>query len=86
MADTCDSFHKAVFEFKFQYRACHTKKAEIIAATEHLIGIPSLFHGKSATEIVVNLCRQLRLVHIQLDGVEQQVAIPTFGDSFLCIV
>ena len=82
---TCDSFYKAVFKLKLQNGTCYSQETKIIAAAKYLIGILRLFGRKSAVEIVVYSCQCLCLIHIEFDGIEQQVAIPTFGTCLLCI-
>ena len=57
-----------------------------IAAAKHLIGILRLFGRKSAAKIVVYSRQCLGLIHIEFDGIEQQVAIPTFVYGFLRII
>ena len=84
--ETCDCFYKTVFKFKLQNRTCYTQETEIITAAKHLVCILRLFGRKSAVEIVVYSCQCLRLVHIEFDGIEQQVTIPAFGYRFLCII
>ena len=84
--ETGDSFYKAVFKFKLQNRTCYSQETKIIAAAKYLIGILRLFGRKSAVEIVVYSCQCLCLIHIEFDGIEQQVAIPAFGYGFLCII
>ena len=83
---TGDSFYKAVFKFKLQNRTRYSQESEIIAAAKYFIGILRLFGRKSAVEIVINLCQCLCLIHFEFDGIEQQVAIPTFGYGFLRII
>ena len=83
--ETSDSFYKAVFKFKLQNGTCYSQETKIVAAVKHLVGILRLFGRKSAVEIVIYSCQCLCLIHIEFDGIEQQVAIPTFGNRFLCI-
>ena len=82
--ETCDGFYKTVFKFKLKYGTCHAQETEIIAA-EHLVGILRLFGRKSAVEIVVYSCQCLCLIHFEFNGIEQQVAIPTFRACLLCV-
>ena len=84
--ETGDSFYKAVFKFKLQNGTCYSQETKIVAAVKHFIGILRLFGRKSVVEIVGYSCQCLCLIHIEFDGIEQQVAIPTFGYSFLCII
>ena len=83
--ETSDGFYKTVFKFKLQDRTGHSQETKIIAAAEHFVGILRLFGRKSAVEIVVYSCQCLCLIHIEFDGIEQQVAIPTFRACLLCI-
>ena len=76
--ETSDGFYKTIFKFKLQDRTGHSQETKIIAAAEHFVGILRLFGRKSAVEIVVYSCQCLCLIHIEFDGIEQQVAIPTF--------
>ena len=83
--ETSDGFYKTVFKFKLQDRTGHSQETKIIAAAERFVGILRLFGRKSAVEIVVYSCQCLCLIHIEFDGIEQQVAIPTFRACLLCI-
>ena len=83
--ETCDGFYKTVFKFKLQNRTCYTQETEIITAAKHLVCILRLFSRKSAVEIVVYFCQCLCLIHFEFNGIEQQVAIPTFRACLLCV-
>ena len=45
--------------------------------------LPNVLH---VLRIVVHFFCQLRLIHIHLDGIKQQVTIPTFLYRFLCVI
>ena len=66
--------------------AGNSQETKGIAAAKHLFGILRLFGRKSVAKIVVYSCQCLGLIHIEFDGIEQQVAIPTFGYGFLRII
>ena len=84
--ETSNSFYKAVFKFKLQNGTCYSQETKIIAVAKHLVGILCLFGRKSAVEIVIYSCQCLCLIHVEFDGIEQQVAIPAFGYGFLRII
>ncbi len=83
--ETCDGFYKTVFKFKFQDRTCYTQETEIVATIEDFVGVLCLFGRKSAVEIIINSCQCLCLIHFEFNGIEQQVAIPTFRTCLLCV-
>ena len=79
-------FDKPLFQLKFKYRLRHPEKTEIISVAEHLVGIPRLCGRQRGCEIVVSRCRQIRLMHLQFKGVQQQVAVPAFFSALMRIV
>ena len=83
--ETSDSFYKAVFKFKLQNGTCYSQETKIVAAVKHFVGILRLFGRKSSVEIVIYSCQCLCLIHFEFNGIEQQVAIPTFRACLLCI-
>ena len=63
----------------------YTQETEIVATIEDFVGVLCLFGRKSAVEIIINSCQCLGLIHVEFDGIEQQVAIPTFRTCLLCV-
>ena len=63
----------------------YTQETEIVATIEDFVGVLCLFGRKSAIEIIINSCQCLGLIHIEFDGIEQPVAIPTFRTCLLCV-
>lgn len=64
----------------------NTKESEVIGAVEHLVGILQLHGWQRGLEVVVSSRYRMRLVHPQLDGIQEQVAILAFSNCLLRIV